>query len=144
MAFSMSTRKRTAMSEINVTPLVDVMLVLLIIFMVTAPMMQEGISVALPEAKSAPLAPAKDMEQIIITVAGPGKIFFNDKPVEEDKLSQTILEAKKQDPSLAVYLRADKEVPYGSVVRVYGELTSSGITDLNVITTSPRTTPEKR
>jgi biopolymer transport protein TolR len=138
MAIRMGGSNKTAMSEINVTPLVDVMLVLLIIFMVTAPMMQEGISVSLPEAKSTALSQEKEVRRLFITVAGPGKIFVNEAPVEEDKLAQTIIEAKKQDPSVQVFLRADKSVPYGAVVRVYGELTSSGVTDLNVVTTSPK------
>lgn len=129
---------KSVMAEINVTPLVDVMLVLLIIFMVTAPMMQEGISVSLPEAKSTALSEEKEVRRLFITVAGPGKIFVNETPIDEEKLAQTIIEAKNQDPSVQVFLRADKEVPYGAVVRVYGELTSSGVTDLNVVTTAPK------
>jgi biopolymer transport protein TolR len=140
MAMRLGGPAKTAMSEINVTPLVDVMLVLLIIFMVTAPMMQEGISVSLPEAKSSALSQDKEVRRLFITVAGPGKIFVNETEVDESKLAETIIEARKSDPNVQVFLRADKQVPYGAVVRVYGELTSSGVTDLNVVTTSPKAT----
>jgi biopolymer transport protein TolR len=123
------------MSEINVTPLVDVMLVLLIIFMVTAPMMQEGISVELPKAKGAPLKEEREVEQIVISVSGPGNIFVNEVPVKEDQLAQKILELTKREASGDVYLRADKSVAYGVVVRIIAELKNAGISNLGMMTT---------
>jgi len=136
MAFSMNGKSRQAMSEINVTPLVDVMLVLLIIFMVTAPMMQEGISVDLPQAKGSPMAKKKDVAEIVVSVSGQRAIYVNEKLVPEEKLTRTILEATKNDPSSEVYLRADKSVPYGVVVRIMAALRHAGIADLGMITTA--------
>jgi biopolymer transport protein TolR len=131
----MSTNKKTAMSEINVTPLVDVMLVLLIIFMVTAPMMQEGVSVDLPQAKGSPIAKEQQSDEVVISVSGPNSIFVNDVQVPESELAQKVLEASNKDSSLDVYLRADKTVPYGLVVRIMAALKSAGVTNLGMITT---------
>lgn len=135
MAFSMNSNKRTAMSEINVTPLVDVMLVLLIIFMVTAPMMQEGVSVDLPQAKGTPIEKEQNAGEVIIAVSGPGNVFMNDVPVKEDELQSRIVEAIKAGPAREVYLRADRSVPYGTVVRIMALLKDAGITNLGMITT---------
>jgi len=123
------------MSEINVTPLVDVMLVLLIIFMVTAPMMQEGVSVELPQAKGAPITKEGQQEEIVVSVSGPGNIFVNEVPVKEDQLTQKILEATKSNAATEVFLRADKTVPYGVVVRIIAALKGAGISNLGMITT---------
>lgn len=123
------------MSEINVTPLVDVMLVLLIIFMVTAPMMQEGVSVELPEAKGAPLDKEHQKEEIVIAVSGKGNIFVNEVPVAETDLVEKIKAATQGTPTREVYLRADKTVPYGTVVRIMGALKNAGVANLGMITT---------
>lgn len=147
MAFSMNAGRKTAMSEINVTPLVDVMLVLLIIFMVTAPMMQEGISLNPPEAPGQPLTKDPHAEDVVVSVAGPGKIFINDAPVTEDKLLEKMLEKTpdaKDRSTRAVYLRGDKSVPYGEVVRVMGNLVNAGFKNLNIITTSQEESPSKK
>jgi len=144
MAFSMNTSRRTAMSEINVTPLVDVMLVLLIIFMVTAPMMQEGVTVELPQAKGTPLTKEQDSTPVIIAVSDNGAIFVDEVPVQEEQLPARILEATKDRSASEVYLRADKSVPYGTVVRIMGALKGAGISNLGMITTPQResTTPK--
>jgi biopolymer transport protein TolR len=142
MAFSMNGRNRSAMSEINVTPLVDVMLVLLIIFMVTAPMMQEGIAVDLPQAKGSELTKKQEVDEIIISVSGQGKIYVNENPVAEDALPQTILDMTGKGRSPEVYLRADKQVPYGIVVRIMAALKAAGIANLGMITVSPESRPE--
>ncbi|MDD3471787.1 MAG: protein TolR [Syntrophaceae bacterium] len=135
MAFSMNRQSRTPMAEINVTPLVDVMLVLLIIFMVTAPMLQEGVSVELPSAKGTPIEKVQQNDEIIISVSGTGEIFVNDKKTTEDQLAGLILESTKDRPTREVFLRADKNVSYGAVVRIMGNLKSAGVTNLGMITT---------
>jgi len=135
MAFSMNTNKRAAMSEINVTPLVDVMLVLLIIFMVTAPMLQEGVSVELPQAKGTSLEREQNQGEVVIAVSGPGNIFMNDVPVKEDQLQARVMEVTKEGTVRDVYLRADKNVPYGTVVRIMALLKEAGIANLGMITT---------
>jgi biopolymer transport protein TolR len=138
MAFSMHTNRRAAMSEINVTPLVDVMLVLLIIFMVTAPMMdQQGIPIDTPDAPGKELPQDQKTEDIVISVSPKGDIYVNDKQVQEDQLVGKITEATKGNPKTAVFLRGDKEVSYGSVMKIMGALGSAGIKNLSLIT-SPK------
>lgn len=140
MAFSINTDKKTALSEINVTPLVDVMLVLLIIFMVTAPMMQEGVSVDLPEAKASELQREQTADEVVISLAGPGNIFVNDVQIKEDQLEAKIKELTGDRPTRDVYLRGDKTVPYGLVARIMAALKNAGVNNLNLIT-SPQEAP---
>lgn len=135
MAFSSNRANRAPMSEINVTPLVDVMLVLLIIFMVTAPMLQEGVSVELPSAKGEPIEKTQQPDEIVISVSGPESLFVNEKAVTEDQLASTVLEAIKDRPNKDVFLRADKTVPYGVVVRIMASLKAAGVSNLGMITT---------
>jgi biopolymer transport protein TolR len=123
------------MADINVTPLVDVMLVLLIIFMVTAPMLQEGVSVELPSAKGEPIEKAQQRDEVIISVSGAGSIYVNDKAVTEDQLATVVVDATKDKPNRDVFLRADKTVPYGVVVRIMASLKTAGIANLGMITT---------
>ncbi len=134
MAFSMNAGRKTAMSEINVTPLVDVMLVLLIIFMVTAPMMQEGINVDLPPATGAPLAKDQHQEDVVISVPDPDKILINESPIQADKLAEKILDALKDRPARDVYLRAGGNVPYGRVIEIMDTLKAAGVSNLGMIT----------
>ena len=120
-------RRQHALSEINVTPFVDVMLVLLIIFMVTAPLLQQGIDVNLPQAKGKDLTPA---ERVIITIKKDGKIYL-------DKTLSSISTLKSKlavMPNRDVFLKADKDVPYGTVIEVMGELREIGIEKLGMIT----------
>lgn len=124
--------KNGLMSDINVTPFVDVMLVLLIIFMVTAPMMSQGVSVSLPEATSQPLPSESD--PLIITINKDNQIFINDFQVTldflQEKLSAIIESRQNQD----VYLRADKTISYGMVVRVMSEIKAAGVEKLGMVT----------
>ena len=120
-------RRRQALSEINVTPFVDVMLVLLIIFMVTAPLLQQGVDVDLPKASGQTLSPA---ERVIITIKKGGKIYLDKSSVTLDTL-RTGLSGKTGEE---VFLKADKDVPYGIVVAVMGELREIGIEKLGMIT----------
>ncbi|MDA8406182.1 MAG: protein TolR [Deltaproteobacteria bacterium] len=135
MAFSLNRSSRAPMADINVTPLVDVMLVLLIIFMVTAPMLQEGVSVELPSAKGEPIEKAQQRDEVIISVSGAGSIYVNDKAVTEDQLATVVLDTTKDKPNRDVFLRADKTVPYGVVVRIMASLKTAGIANLGMITT---------
>jgi biopolymer transport protein TolR len=121
------------MAEINVTPLVDVMLVLLIIFMVTAPMMQEGISVDLPSESGKPI-PQQQTEQVVISVSKDGAIYLNEKKVSLEELAPAIKESAKSSPKQEVYLRADRNVPYGTVVKIMANLRNSGLANLGMIT----------
>ncbi len=122
-------RNRTALSEINVTPLVDVMLVLLIIFMVTAPLMQQGIDVNLPKAKGKELPPE---ERINIVVKKGGAIFLNDNPMSQQDMVRKLTAISKLNPN--VFLKADKDVPYGTVVEIMGDIKEAGIEKLGMIT----------
>jgi biopolymer transport protein TolR len=138
MAFSMNGQRKGPMAEINVTPLVDVMLVLLIIFMVTAPMMQEGVSVDLPETSGSPITQNQQQKEVIISVTKGGKIHLNEKEVQESNLLTSLKEITQNKLNRDVYLRADKSVEYGTVVRIIGTLKRAGITNLGMITTPER------
>lgn len=120
------------MSDINVTPLVDVMLVLLIIFMVTAPMMMQGVSVSLPETTSKPLQSEK--EHLVITVDRSQQIYINDYKVALEALQAKLKKICEGRPDQKVYLRADKTVPYGVVVRVMSEVKNAGVGKLGMVT----------
>jgi len=120
------------MSDINVTPLVDVMLVLLIIFMVTAPMMMQGIDVSLPRTTSKPLP--VDNEHLIITVDVKGEIFINDYKVDLDALQLKLKRVLEGRPDRNVFLRADKGVPYGVVARVMSEIRNAGVSRIGMVT----------
>ncbi len=122
-------RRRSSISEINVTPLVDVMLVLLIIFMITAPMLKQGIDVNLPQAKGRSI---EDTEKINIVITREGKIFFNEKQINKNDLSGLL--SLYKDSSATVLLKADKDVPYGLVAEVMGEIKSSGIERIGMVT----------
>lgn len=120
------------MSDINVTPFVDVMLVLLIIFMVTAPMMVQGVSVDLPEASTQPLSSGE--EHLIVTVNDQNQVFINDLQVEPDFLREKLSRILKSTKDREVYFRADKTVSYGMVVSIMAEIKDAGIEKLGMIT----------
>lgn len=121
-----------SISQINITPFVDVMLVLLVIFMVTAPILQQGVSVDLPEVKAAPLAGSQ--EQLVVEVARDGKLQFNDAPIEMSALNKKLSAILSEKPDRQVYLRADKNVPYGKVVEVMAAMRIAGVRKLGMIT----------
>jgi biopolymer transport protein TolR len=123
---------RELMSDINVTPFVDVMLVLLIIFMVTAPMMIEGLNVDLPEATAKPLDSEK--EHLVITIDKGHLVYINDFKVAIDFLGEKLDKMLQGRSDREVYLKADKNIPYGIVVQVMAEIKKAGIEQLGMIT----------
>ncbi|MGD8257159.1 MAG: protein TolR [Desulfobacterales bacterium] len=128
------------MSEINVTPFVDVMLVLLIIFMVTAPMMVQGLNVDLPEATAKPLESEK--EHLIITIDNKHQIYISDFQVTIDFLGEKLSKILQGRTDREVYLKADKSIPYGIVVQVMAEIKGAGVEQLGMIT-EPADSEEK-
>jgi len=120
------------MSEINVTPFVDVMLVLLIIFMVTAPMMVQGVDVELPKATSKALKGSD--ERLIISIDDDLKVFINEQVVSVEFLTQKLDAILENFDRKNVYLRADKKVPYGIVVNVISKIKKAGVDSLGMIT----------
>lgn len=120
------------MSEINVTPFVDVMLVLLIIFMVTAPMMVQGVDVDLPKATSKALKGSE--ERLIISIDNENQVFINEQVVSVEFLTQKLQAILENLDEKNVYLRADKKVPYGIVVNVISKIKKAGIDSLGMIT----------
>ncbi|MCD4788350.1 MAG: protein TolR [Deltaproteobacteria bacterium] len=129
------------MSDINVTPFVDVMLVLLIIFMVTAPMMIEGVNVSLPEATSEPLPAEQD--PLIITIDKNNLLYINDYQVTLDFLQEKLIKILDGRVGQEVYLKADKNISYGVVVRVMSEIKGAGIEKLGMVTEPIKSDKEK-
>ena len=120
------------MSDINVTPFVDVMLVLLIIFMVTAPMMMQGVDVSLPEATAEPLESEK--EHLIITIDNNHQVFINDFQVTIDGLGEKLQKILQGRSDREVFLKADKDISYGTVVQVMAEVKGAGVEKLGMVT----------
>ena len=120
------------MSDINVTPFVDVMLVLLIIFMVTAPMMMQGVDVSLPEATAEPLESEK--EHLIITIDMKNQVFINDFQVTVDGLGEKLEKILEGRSDREVFLKADKDISYGTVVQVMAEVKGAGVEKLGMVT----------
>ena len=119
-------------SEINVTPLVDVMLVLLIIFMVTAPMMTQGLEVDLPETTAKSLRQKE--EPVIVTLNKDGKIMLGKIEVNQAMFRQQLKKLSSKDTEQPIFLKADKDVPYGKVVTIMADIKASGFDKLGMIT----------
>lgn len=133
MGMGSAKRKGGIVSDINVTPLVDVMLVLLIIFMVTAPMMTQGVDVDLPQTTSKSLK--QDDKPIVITIDPQGDIFFNQTKGDRTILQQELAKlASSQGTETPIFLRADKQVPYGIVVQVMADIKDAGFLKLGMVT----------
>ena len=130
MAFG--TNQDRLMSDINVTPFVDVMLVLLIIFMVTAPMMMQGVDVSLPIATSDPLP--TETEQLMITVDRDNQVFLNNYKVGLENLKEKLAKIIETRGNHDVYMRADRDISYGMVVRVMSEVKAAGVENLGMVT----------
>ncbi|MBF0202887.1 MAG: protein TolR [Desulfamplus sp.] len=120
------------MSEINVTPFVDVMLVLLIIFMVSAPMMVEGIDVNLPKASAEPLK--TEEENLVISIQNDSQVYINDQVIDIEFLTEKLQKILENVEKRDLYLKADKDIPYGVVVDVMSKVKAAGVTSLGMIT----------
>jgi biopolymer transport protein TolR len=120
------------MAEINVTPLVDVMLVLLVIFMVTAPMMQQGVQVNLPKANTKAMTALE--ETVVVTVDKSGKVFINKDEVTAGDLRNRLSSMFASREKKEVFLKADAGVPYGEVVRAMADIKGAGIERLGMVT----------
>ena len=132
MAFTNPQGKtQSSLAEINVIPLVDVVLVLLIIFMLTAPIIQSGIEINVPKTKT-----VKELtqERILVSIDREQKLFLNDDPININEL-ESRLKKKIKDPSLAmIYLRADEEVPFGTIAKVMDRAKIAGVENISVVT----------
>jgi biopolymer transport protein TolR len=119
------------LSNINVTPFVDVMLVLLVIFMVTAPIIQQGVEVNLPQAKASPVV--GEAEPLIVSISREGRVYLNDNEVTPAELRTKLQAIRNLDAQKPVYLRADRDVRYGSVITTIGEIKGAGIERLGMM-----------
>ena len=124
------------MSEINVTPFVDVMLVLLIVFMVTAPLMTVGVAVDLPQTRARALG--QDKEPIAITIDKTGRVFLQNTPIAVDALVPKLTAIAGNGYDQRIYVRADQTVPYGKVAQVMGLLSQAGFTHIGLVNESER------
>lgn len=130
-----SPRDRRILSEINVTPLVDVMLVLLIIFMVTTPLLQRGTDVELPQAATAEV---KEEDRLTLTLTREARIFLNNEEVPRGALLARLKAVSAARKDRLVYFRGDAAVPYGTVIEVMDALKGAGIETVGMITEQPR------
>lgn len=131
-------RSRKPVSEINVVPYIDVMLVLLIIFMVTAPLISQGVHVDLPQADSEPLPPDQD-EPLIVSVDKTGRLFINlgespEQPLAADEMQLKVAAVLRNKPKTPVLVRGDQAVNYGAVVKAMVQLQAAGATSVGLMT----------
>jgi biopolymer transport protein TolR len=124
-------QNKLPLSNINVTPFVDVMLVLLVIFMVTAPIIQQGVEVNLPQAKASPVV--GEAEPLIVSISREGRVYLNDNEVTPAELRTKLQAIRNLDAQKPVYLRADRDVRYGSVITTIGEIKGAGIERLGMM-----------
>lgn len=132
---SFTDRTGDSISQINVTPLVDVMLVLLVIFMVTAPILQQGISVNLPQVRASALT--GEEAQLVVAVTSRGKVFLNDTGMAVPDLQTKLRAIIREQPDRQVFLRADVSVPYGEVMKVIAAVKEAGVQRLGMVTEPP-------
>ncbi|MGE5326688.1 MAG: ExbD/TolR family protein [Deltaproteobacteria bacterium] len=124
-------RTQTSLAEINVTPFVDVVLVLLIIFMVTAPILQSGIEVDLPKTRT---VRAISEERVVVTVDKKQTVYVGNDPINIHRLGSTVLDRMRGEKNSPVYLRCDEAVPFGAFAKVIDSLKQAGITNINIVT----------
>jgi biopolymer transport protein TolR len=132
MAFTNSSgRTQTSLSEINVTPLVDVVLVLLIIFMLTAPVLQSGIEVAIPKTRTVkPIAE----ERLVITINAKQQVFLGNDPININDIGNQLRQKIRDPQGQSIYVRADENVPFGAFATVMDAVKSSGISNVSIVT----------
>ena len=133
-------RRSPAMSEINVTPFVDVMLVLLIVFMVTAPLLTVGVPVDLPKTRAPALG--QDKEPLSVTIAKNGKIYLQKEVVTEDQLVPKLQAISQNGYDQRIFVRGDKSVDYGRVMEVMGLLSAAGFTHIGLVTDVAKPKPQ--
>ncbi|MBT2186238.1 protein TolR [Sphingobium nicotianae] len=125
--------RRAPMAEINVTPLVDVMLVLLIIFMVTAPLLVTGVPIKLPQSRAKALD--QDQKPTVLSIDRQGQLFVNDELVPDAEMAQRLTDLRTRlDPTEQLFLRADAALEYGKVMRIMGELNRAGLDRVALVT----------
>jgi biopolymer transport protein TolR len=127
------------MSEINVTPFVDVMLVLLIVFMVTAPLLTVGVPVDLPQTRAKQLG--EDREPLAVSIDKGGKIFLQNSPIDEESLVPKLMAISENGYNQRIFVRGDRDVDYGKVMEVMGLLNSAGFTRIGLVTDSIKKPP---
>ncbi|MFO1048500.1 MAG: biopolymer transporter ExbD [Geminicoccaceae bacterium] len=130
-------RQRTTMVAINMTPLVDVMLVLLIVFMITAPLLSAGVSVDLPEADSAPL-PGQD-EPLSVSIDAKGEVFLQDTAVTVEQLGPRLQAITGRNPDARIFVRGDRQIDYGKVMAVVSAINQAGFGKVALLTAPFRT-----
>jgi biopolymer transport protein TolR len=130
MAFTARGKTQTALSDINITPLVDVVLVLLLIFMVTAPVLQSGVQVAVPQTRT---VNQLTEEHLVVTIDKSQNVFLQDKPVNIHDLP-SVLAANSANQKKVVYVRADQAVPFGAFASVMDAVKQAGINNISIVT----------
>ena len=130
------------MSDINMTPLIDVMLVLLVIFIVTAPLLTSGVNVNLPKTRNTKSLP-QDNKALTLYVEKDGSLTLNEAKVDTDALRARLEAIKQSSPDIRVYVKGDQDVPYGVMMQVMASVTGAGITQVAFVTSPPRNTPAK-
>ncbi|HEY2860817.1 MAG TPA: biopolymer transporter ExbD [Terracidiphilus sp.] len=132
MAFTTANgRTGSSLAEINITPLVDVVLVLLVIFMITAPVLQSGIEVAVPKTRT-----VKEIteQRLVVTIDRDQQVFLGDSPVNIHDLGQKLHDSSNGDAKQVIYLRADERVPFGAFASVMDAVKQAGITNISIVT----------
>jgi len=132
VAFTTNTGKtQSALADINITPLVDVVLVLLVIFMITAPVLQSGIEVAIPKTRT-----VKEIseQRVVVTIDSKQNVFLGDNPVNVNELPQRLRSASGTSSKKIIYLRADERVPFGAFASVMDAVKQAGITNISIVT----------
>ena len=139
MAFTSSSgQTRTSLAEINITPLVDVVLVLLVIFMITAPVLQSGIEVAVPKTRT-----VREIteQRLVVTIDREQRVFLGDQPVNLHELAGKLRHPGDDDAKKVIYLRADERVPFGAFASVMDAVKQAGITNISIVTQPLETKP---
>jgi biopolymer transport protein TolR len=131
VAFTSNGQNRGTLADINVTPLVDVVLVLLVIFMITAPVLQSGIEVSVPKTRT-----VKEIteQRLVVTIDHDQKVFLGDQPINIHELAQKLHESGSDPAHQVIYLRADQTVPFGAFASVMDAVKQAGITNVSIVT----------